>query len=70
MKLIRILTILFLLAIPAGMFGCGGGGAKVQQQNITLGKELQDLDEAYKKGLLDEKEYKKVRKELIEKYTD
>jgi len=27
-------------------------------------------DEAYKKGLLDDKEYKKARKELIEKHTD
>jgi len=35
-----------------------------------LGQELQDLDEAYKKGLLDDKEYKKARKELIEKHTD
>ena len=48
------------------------GGAKVRQQTTTttLGQELKDLDDAYKKGLLNEKEYKKVRKELIEKYTD
>jgi hypothetical protein len=70
MKLIRILTILVFLAIPGGMFGCGGGGAQVQQQTTTLGQELKDLDDAYKKGLLDEKEYQKVRKELIKKHTD
>ena len=70
MKLIRILTILVFLAIPVGMFGCGGGGAQVKQQTTTLGQELKDLDDAYKKGLLDEKEYQKVRKELIKKHTD
>jgi len=68
MKLIRRLTILLLLAMPVSMFGCGG--AEVRQQTTTLGQELQDLDEAYKKGLLDDKEYKKARKELIEKHTD
>ena len=70
MKLIRILTILVFLAIPGGMFGCGGGGAQVKQHATTLGQELKDLDDAYKKGLLDEKEYQKVRKELIKKHTD
>jgi len=72
MKLMRVLTIFVLLTIPAGMLGCGGGGAELKQQTTTttLGQELQDLDDAYKKGLLDEKEYEKVRKELIEKHTD
>jgi len=71
-NMMRILTLLLLLTIPAGMLGCGGGGAKVRQhtQTTTLGQELQDLDNAYKQGLLTEKEYKKARKKLIEKHTD
>jgi len=36
----------------------------------TLGKELQDLDDAYKKRLLSEKEYKEARKNLMKKYND
>ena len=71
MKWMRVWTLLLLLAIPAGIIGCGGGGAKVNQQTTTstLGKELQDLDDAYKKGLIEEKEYKNIRKDIIKKHT-
>lgn len=72
MKLIRVLSILLLLACSGAMLGCGGGGADVKQTTVstTLGKELQDLDDAYKKGLLSEKEYKESRKNLLKKYND
>jgi hypothetical protein len=72
MKLLRILAVLLLLACSGAVFGCGGGGADVKQQTTTttLGKELQDLDDAYKKGLLSEKEYKEARKNLMKKYND
>ena len=71
-KMMRVFAILLLLAGPGAMLGCGGGGADVKQQTTTttLGKELQDLDDAYKKGLMSEKEYKEARKSLMKKYTD
>jgi len=53
------------------MLGCGGGtDVKQQTTTTTLGKELQDLDDAYKKGLLSESEYKDARKKLMKKYDD
>jgi hypothetical protein len=72
MKLMRVLTVALLLACSGTMLGCGGGGADVKQTTTTttLGKELQDLDDAYKKGLLSEKEYKDARKNLMKKYND
>lgn len=72
MKLMRVLTVVLLLAYSGAMVGCGGGGADVRQQTTTttLGKELQDLDDAYKKGLLSEKEYKEARSNLLKKYND
>ena len=73
MKLIRVLSIVLLLASSGAMLGCGGGGTDVKQTttvSTTLGKELQDLDDAYKKGLLSEKEYKEARKNLLKKYND
>jgi hypothetical protein len=72
MKLMRVMTIVLLLAYSGVMIGCGGGGADVKQQTTTttLGKELQDLDDAYKKGLMSEKEYKESRKNLMKKYND
>jgi hypothetical protein len=72
MKLMRVLAVVLLLSYSGVMLGCGGGGADVKQQTTTttLGKELQDLDDAYKKGLLSEKEYKESRKNLMKKYND
>ena len=71
MKLIRALAVLLLLACPGAILGCGGG-ADVRQttSTTTLGRELQDLDDAYKKGLLSEKEYKETRKSLMNKYDN
>ena len=72
MNLMKVLAFVLLLAYSGGMLGCGGGGADVKQSTTTttLGKELQDLDEAYKKGLLSEKEYKEYRKKIMKKYED
>ncbi len=72
MKLIRVLTVVLVLVSWWAVIGCGGGGADVKQMTTTttLGQELQDLDDAYKKGLLSEEEYKKSRKNLMEKYDD
>jgi hypothetical protein len=71
MKLMRIMTVLLLIAYSGAMLGCGGGtDVKQQTTTTTLGKELQDLDDAYKKGLLSEKEYKESRKNLMNKYND
>ncbi len=71
MKLMRILAVLLLLTYSGAMLGCGGGtDVKQQTTTTTLGKELQDLDDAYKKGLLSEKEYKEARKTLMKKYED
>jgi uncharacterized membrane protein len=72
MKLIRVLAVVLVLVSWGAVIGCGGGGADVKQMTTTttLGQELQDLDDAYKKGLLSEEEYKKSRKNLMEKYDD
>ena len=47
-----------------------GGRCQAATTTTTLGKELQDLDDAYKKGLLSESEYKDARKSLMKKYND
>jgi len=71
MKLMRVLSVVLLLAYSGAMLGCGSStDVKQQTTTTTLGKELQDLDDAYKKGLLSEKEYKDARKNLMNKYND
>jgi hypothetical protein len=72
MKMMRVLTVVLLLAFSGAILGCGGGGADVKQMTTTttLGQELQDLEDAYQKGLLSEEEYQKSRKNLMKKYDD
>ncbi len=59
-----------LLSSLLALGGCGGGGAKVEStvNATTMGQELQDLEESYKKGLLTEEEYKQARKAILKRY--
>ncbi len=67
MKLTRALLTATMLSTLL-LTGCGGGGAKVTSINATMGQELQDLEEAKGKGLIDEKEYEKQRKAIMNRY--
>jgi hypothetical protein len=72
--IIKTLKAAGLGAILAGsltlLSGCGGGGATYQaSSNQTLGKELQDLQQSYDKGIITKKEYEDTKKQLIKKYT-
>jgi hypothetical protein len=51
--------------------GCGGGGAELRTQTYTktLGRELMDLHDSYKKGIITEKEYNEAKKKLLELRT-
>jgi hypothetical protein len=57
-----------LVALTA--VGCGGSKEDVKSEPVmvttTLGQELQDLDKAFKDGIITEKEYEKAKKALIE----
>lgn len=69
MKSTPVLIVLFL-ASNLLLTGCGGGGAKtsVTATTTTMGQELQDLEDSYKKGLLSESEYKSARKSILNRY--
>lgn len=53
------------------LIGCGGGGTEIKQTttNSSLGQELQDLDAAYQKKIITEKEYKNAKEKLLKKYA-
>jgi hypothetical protein len=60
-----------LLAL--GLTACGGGGAKVQSEqstySTTLGQELKDLEDSYKKGIITQKQYEEAKEKLIQQRT-
>ena len=71
MKLLRIWAVIMVMIMALGVVGCGGGGAEVRTQSYstTLGQELKDLEEAYQKGIITEKQYNKAKEKLIEQRT-
>lgn len=56
------------LMISAGLVACGGGGATMQASTTTMGQELIDLEESYKKGIINEKEYDRAKKDILKRY--
>ncbi len=54
-------TVLALSLLP----GCGGGTTVRQGNQASVGQQLQDLDKAYKDGVITQKEYEKLKKALI-----
>ena len=70
MKRIIIFTLVTVLLFGAVLWGCGGGGAKVQSQITTtsLGQELTDLDKAHSQGIISDAEYDKAKKGLMKRY--
>lgn len=66
-------TVTMVTVVALGMTACGGGGTKVQSEqstySTTLGQELRDLEDAYKKGIITEKQYEEAKKKLIEQRT-
>ncbi len=74
MRLLRVLLAVGMLAVLIGATGCCGGGGKVETKQTTttttLGQELQDLDEAYKKGLMTEEQYNEAKEKLLKQRTE
>lgn len=71
MRLARnsVIALVIFTIVMGGLFvGCGGGGAQLQQSNTTLGQELTDLQTAYEKGIITQKEYEKAKKEILKRY--
>jgi len=71
MKFLRIWAGVVMIVMALGIAGCGGGGAEVRTQSYstTLGQELKDLEEAYQKGIITEKQYNEAKEKLIEQRT-
>ena len=72
MKLFRICALAFIVLMSVNFMACGGGtktDVVTETSTTTLGQELQDLDKAFKDGVITEKEYKSAKEKLIKKKT-
>jgi uncharacterized lipoprotein YehR (DUF1307 family) len=72
MKILTGVAVVAVLFCGIAIAGCGGGTdvkTETSSYSTTLGQELQDLENAYKKGIITEKEYNNAKKSLIEQRT-
>jgi len=69
MKRSLVLITVLLIVLSLGLSGCGRKQTTtVQSTNTTLGQELVDLQQAYEKGIISEKEYNDLKKQAMKKY--
>jgi hypothetical protein len=74
MKLTKALAAVLIVVVGLNLWGCCGSGKEVvvpqsQTTTTTLGQELQDLEEAYKKGTITKDEYETAKKKILEQRT-
>ena len=67
MRNAKALTACVVTALVCG--GCFGGGANVKTSTTTVsvGQQLIDLQNSYKSGALNEKQYEQARSDLIKR---
>jgi len=65
-----IISAIAMLMLTVGpMVGCSSkktGDQTTQVNTTTKGQQLQDLDAAHKKGIIDDKEYEKQKKMILD----
>jgi hypothetical protein len=71
MKKLGILMLIGILLASFTVSGCGGRKqtTTVETTNTTLGQELIDLQQAYDKGIITEKQYNDLKKKAMKKYN-
>ncbi len=65
MNLRFLLTSLVLAALSASLTGCGSSTKVTNTSQTSVGQQLTDLDRARQQGIIDEKEYLKLKKAII-----
>lgn len=69
MRSLRTIIPIVLLALGAGLYACGGGGAELQSHTTTttIGQELVDLKTAYDKGVITKDQYESQKKKILDR---
>ena len=63
--MIACLTCTLAFALGVGLTGCGST-AKAEVQTTSKGKQLEELQDAYDKGLMTDQEYEKERRRIMD----
>ena len=68
---LRVCVAVLIILVGLNLAGCCSSSKEkvivpTQSATPTLGKELEDLEEAYKKGAITKQEYETAKKKLIE----
>jgi len=75
----QLILVVFMLCAAVIVLGgcCGGGSTTVKEKPVivspttggtapTVGQELQSLDEAYKKGVINKEQYEDAKKKILD----
>lgn len=65
----RLLGALLAVALTLGLAACGGGGAEVKSEitTTTTGQQLVDLKKALDAGAINQQEYERQKKLILDK---
>ena len=60
------LSSLLLISISCVLSGCGSSTKVTSTNQSSVGQQLSDLDQAHQQGIINDKEYSKLKKALID----
>jgi hypothetical protein len=65
MTLRAILSSIILSALASSLTGCGSSTKVTNTKETSVGQQLTDLEHARQQGIINEKEYAKLKKAII-----
>ena len=65
---IRFVVSALSIVMVAGLLSSCGGTKVTTTNEVSVGQQLSDLDRARSQGIIDEGEYKRLKKALIKRY--
>lgn len=65
MQLRSLLTCFLVISAAFGMTSCGSSTKVTNTAQLSVGQQLNDLENARQRGIITDKEYAKLRKAII-----
>lgn len=68
MNIPSILAAVLIAATSLSLVGCGSTTKVTSTNEVSVGQQLTDLENARAQGIINESEYQRLRKALIKRY--